>query len=231
MKFWFPLVLTLLWNACLSQSIDIDYFGRFNKSNNFASEDSLILSLKSDFSFTLEFNDPYVCAAYTDSKRFCTGTYSKRGDTLSLKSKSSESNFYIMQESNVENVHSDSIFIILSPSKSVHLKGPRLYVSVNSVPIGEYQIGDTITIDKATSDIRIFSKCLYDMYWKITLNGSYKPRVYHLQLNLKAAEENLSLENIKFLLKDGELLMMEDFYFIDILENRLKEKQPPIIKP
>lgn len=215
-----------IWTDCIAQSIDADFYGSFKKSVNLLSYDSVRLDLNDDYSFTLKYSNPAVCAAYTQSNRFCSGTYNLFGDTLILKSKYQESDFYTLKELKNEHFQSDSILIVLTPSKQVFLKGSEIIVSIDSVPSGRYKIGDTISVSITASSLILSSRCLYDMDWKVDLKKRNASTLFALKLKLEIDEENISLNDTKFLMNDDELLMMKNFFFINIRDKRLKKKQP-----
>jgi len=150
----------------------------------------------------------------------CSGTYTLNSDTLTLKSKYSANDFCVIEGSQKENQLSDSILVFFKPSEQVYLTGPEIYLTVDSTREGRYHIGDSVMISNKASIIYFSCKCLYNMDWMINLKNNLHNR-YALSLNLKIDNENISFANMKFIIENNKLLMLEKFYFIDIENNEL----------
>jgi hypothetical protein len=207
-----------------SQSIEAEFYGIFRKSADLNSKDSLKLSLMQDNTFNLNFSDPHVCSAFTDPVRFCSGTYNIKGDTLILESKYSSNKYYEIKQSRFENFQVDSSLLIIKPSHSIYLKGAEIFVTIDSIYKGKYNVGDTIMIANFTSRIELLSRCLYDMDWIINLEEQSSSKIFRLSLNLIVKNENLSFKKKRFIIRQKELHQIDDFYFIEIIEKKLTQK-------
>lgn len=219
MKYSYLLLLLLSSVVCYSQTIDGDYFGKFWKSSNLEEDDNVKLSLKSNNSFTFSYKDPKICTAVTHVNRFCSGTYIIKEDTLILKSKYSINDFTVLTESRQKNYVSDSCLIILKPSKEMYLYGNEIHITIDSVYAGSFQIGDTVRVSNVAANVKLSSKCLYDMDWVIHLKKREKPMIYSLRLILSKNKENLGFDDERFIIHQNKILMLKNFYFLNITDN------------
>ncbi len=157
-----------------------------------------------------------------DASRICTGTFTKNNDTITLSSTYSENDFCNIKKINKENKSHDSITIYLKPTKQIYLRGPRLYINAGSKYIGNYSIGDTLKISKEVESVFIYSRCLYNMDWEIKIDVTRDITNYVFNLKKNINNESIFFSKVRFKIEKDKLIMIDNFYFLDIVNNEFE---------
>jgi len=222
MKLISTLIICLISFCSYSQKLKGNYYGNFKKSFfrvGGANYEQAKLTLNMNNTFKFSYYKYHPCAAVTNFNRSCTGTFEINNDTLTLTSKYSANKFCEIKKYRKEKAPLDSVTIFLKPTKQIHLTGPTVSITTDSTFIGSYRIGDSIKLKTNFSSLSLSYQCLYNMDWKVQFNKEDLFSIYIFKLKTNINNENIFFNKIKFRIEKNKLIMVDDFYFLDIVDN------------
>lgn len=179
------------------------------------------LKLRKNGKFQLSYKDDggLACSQARNS-RFCSGNYKVDGDTLCLQSNYSVNDFHRIKYFNRTPQNQDSILLIVSAehwrSIGCLLKGHYVNVETDYGLMKRLEITDSLYIDNQTKAIKISMDCPTSMDWYVDLKSKKKENVIKLNLLCGVDDENLSIDNMRFLIKNDTLVMQSELYFLDV---------------
>jgi|SRR5690554_219843 len=228
------IIICFVYSNCLSaQKIEEVYYGQFPTNTwnipdtttliGHRVYDSIELRFKENRQFELSYKNLVSCPAMIN-ERFGSGRFQVNGDTVYLKSKFKSEEFYTIEFIDTKSSNEDSLLIIICAESyrktGCLLKGHRISIETNLGQIESIPIGDSILISKKANEIKISMDCPTSMDWLVSLSALENKGRIRINLLCNKNGESISLDSVKFLIKNDTLLMLDDFFFLEIKNHK-----------
>ena len=234
------LIKLFILSFCLSFGIKISaqelkgiYYGEFPTAISYLDTTNVdttgMYFLPINDSIKLELDDRFKLSYFKyepcirKGNRFCSGNYKRKGDTLFLQSDYKSDDFYKIDHSNTTHINKDSTLLIINAehwkTAGCLLKWHNVNIVTDNGFTKSFKIPDSLFINNQTKTIKISMHCPTSMDWLIDLRNKKKDNRVKLNLLCGLDNENLSVDNMKFLVKNDTIQMLSDFYFLDIKKN------------
>lgn len=178
------------------------------------------LLLKKNGSFLFYYNDKSVklgCSFLP--QRRSSGSYQIKNDTIILNSKLRMDETYSINFEECETKKYNKKLLILNSD----INYGTLEIETDTEEYFTLKNGDSIWISNKIKSITVSTSC-YPKRFLIPLESSFKENKISINLIFNGTQ-NISIQNIRFILKRKKLIMLDSFYFMNIENNLFKKKR------
>lgn len=181
--------------------------------------DSIEFRFKRNGKFELVFRKFKTCPAQINS-RYASGTFKVAGDTVYLQSRIASNKFYNIDYIDSNPKFLDSTLVVISPELSGKnkclLQGHPIRLVTDYGLVKNIQVGDSVRISNQTHSMTISMECPTSMDWFVDLSSEKISSTIKLNLLCSVNKENLGLDNVRLLVKNDSMHMLDEFYFLGI---------------